>query len=95
MSGHSTENRRKVLDRLDREEAVHWQPIETAPKDGTKILLGRFDGTGREYDGRIRVDWWRSRMGAGYTGFGHFNPTYWPPTHWMPLPAPPDGEVGE
>lgn len=65
-----------------------WKPIETAPRDGTKVLLGRFS-KGCEHDGRIRVDWWRTHMKAGYTGFGHFNPEYWPPTHWMPLPEPP------
>lgn len=65
-----------------------WQPIETAPKDGTQVLVGRFV-PGDKYDRRIRVDWWHGHMKHGYTGFGHFNPIYWPPTHWMPLPAPP------
>lgn len=65
-----------------------WLPIATAPKDGTEVLLGRF-APGQEYDGRVRVDWWRTRMRGGYTGFGHFNPTYWPPTHWMPIPGRP------
>jgi hypothetical protein len=65
-----------------------WQPIRTAPRDGTHVLLGRF--VGPNYYGRIRVDWWRDRMrDGGYTGFGHFNPQYWPATHWMPLPEPP------
>lgn len=68
---------------------TQWQDIRTAPKDGTKVLLGRF-APGQLYDGRVRVDWWRSRMAAGYTGFAHFNPTYWPPTHWMPLPPAPE-----
>jgi hypothetical protein len=67
---------------------MEWQTIETAPRDGTKILCGRFV-RGCEYNGRIRVDWWATFKESGYTGFGHFNATYWPPTHWMPLPAPP------
>jgi hypothetical protein len=66
-----------------------WQPIQSAPHDGTPVLLGRFK-PGDEYDGRVRVDWWRNHMRDGYIGFGHFNPTYWPPTHWMPIPERPD-----
>ncbi len=72
---------------------MEWQPIETAPKDGTKILLGRFVNDGSEHDGRVMVDWWRTHHDS-YTGFGHFNPHYWPPTHWMPLPAKPDTGEG-
>lgn len=67
-----------------------WRPIETAPTDGTRILLGRFAGDPKdEHEGRIRVDWWRSHIKHGFTGFGQFNPQYWPATHWMPLPLPP------
>lgn len=69
-----------------------WQPIETAPKDGTKILVGRFTGKeGHLHEGRIAVDWYRSAgIGAGFTGFGKFNNRHWPATHWQPLPAPPE-----
>jgi hypothetical protein len=67
-----------------------WQPIETAPRDGTLILVGRFVKKcphGRA--GRVEVDRWRD--GKPYLGFGRFNPHYWPATHWMPLPEPPEG----
>lgn len=68
-----------------------WRPIETAPKDGTKVLLGRFTGRKKaDQEGFCAVDRWHRREdGAGFTGFGKFNPTYWPPTHWMPLPPAP------
>lgn len=67
-----------------------WQPIETAPKDGTPILCGRFVPRDR-HNGRVRVDWWRSyEEGCGFVGFGEFNQHYWPATHWMPLPDPPE-----
>lgn len=70
-----------------------WEPINSAPKDGTKILLGRFV-PGCEHDGRVRIDWWRSHIKAGFTGFGKFNPVYWPATHWMHLPPRPDRDGG-
>ena len=70
---------------------MDWQPIETAPKDGTKIILGQFDKTKDRY-GRVRVDYWHKVSDAGsYSGWGEFNNRFWPPTHWMPLPAPPKG----
>lgn len=62
-----------------------WQPIETAPKDGTRVLVARF-APGTKYDKIMKVDRWQEK----YSGFGLFNHTYWPPTHWMPLPAPPE-----
>ena len=67
-----------------------WQPIETAPKDGTKILVHGpmkedpatatpHDRTYTEvcpwYLGRWTVTW---KVGHGE------------PTHWMPLPDPPE-----
>lgn len=68
---------------------MDWKPIETAPKDGTPVLLGRFR-KGCSKNGRVRVDWYRlPEDGAGFLGFGKFNNTYWPATHWMPIPPPP------
>ena len=64
-----------------------WQPIETAPKDGTKVLVWR-PSIGTHYeepkeliahadvDVWVEGNWWRSRCNQQ-------------PTHWMPLPAPP------
>jgi hypothetical protein len=69
-----------------------WQPIETAPKDGTRILLGRFvKKCEHRRNFHVQVDYWNvpKRNGPRYTGWGRFNEHYWPPTHWMPLPDPP------
>ena len=55
-----------------------WQPIETAPDDGRKIIVyggSRTEPTIEEADG----GWWRLYIGA-------MNSI---PTHWMPLPEPP------
>ena len=66
-----------------------WQPIETIPKDGTRVLVGQFNPEHMKY-GRIVVDWWRRPDdGAGFIGLGLFSTPYWPATHWMPLPKPP------
>ena len=75
-----------------------WRPIETAPKDGTRVLVARFAPKPQHRNGYMCVDWWRDRErdDVSYTGFGGFNNHYWPATHWMPLPTPPsasnDGE---
>jgi hypothetical protein len=68
-----------------------WQPIETAPKDGTAILVC---SAWTMPDGLYRVGW----IADGFFDGGHWlfgwldlDPEeYSPPTHWMPLPAPPE-----
>ena len=68
-----------------------WQGIESAPRDGMDVLVGRFvSDPSADKNGYIAVDWWRSHKEAGgYIGWGKFNMQYFPPTHWMPLPTPP------
>lgn len=69
-----------------------WQPIETAPKDGTQVVgcdttfahVTRFEVM-YEYVSRgpnIRHDGWFYKPVIG-------GPFMWKPTHWMPLPEPP------
>lgn len=65
-----------------------WQPIETAPMDGTHVLT---------WNGRwIAVSYWSAK--------DFYNAPAWHdtrsdvnhidhPTHWMPLPAAPNDEV--
>jgi hypothetical protein len=67
---------------------MEWQPIETAPRDGARILLVRGDYIWLD-------DWWKgdgansnwSSLVAWKQATGK---TPDPPTHWMPLPAPPE-----
>ncbi len=59
-----------------------WQPIETAPKDGTQILVF---GHGRFAVAEFRSGEWRDMGDIGWGGF--YSEVL--PTHWMPLPAPP------
>lgn len=66
-----------------------WQPIETAPRDGTPIIV---------WDGEIRtLTVWGKVSHVPIYGFLEvvgcdFNDTDLmgpQPTHWMPLPLPP------
>jgi hypothetical protein len=66
--------------------APRWQPIETAPKDGTRVDVWSGD---RFTDARwcARHKQWEVFI-PDYNG-GEWTGVYAPPTHWMPLPAPP------
>jgi len=59
-----------------------WMPIETAPKDGTKILLW----PGYLMGGDPMSGWW-ARLAGKWVSAGE--PFEVAPTHWRPLPAPP------
>ena len=62
-----------------------WQPIETAPKDGTRILAYCAGG-----DWQDVIYWEASWQGAP---FWCSDRTKTDPTHWMPLPEPPKGDT--
>ena len=57
-----------------------WQPIETAPKDGTRILVSwTFGGWNIA----------RCLTPSGRWMTQYDRPLAVQPTHWMPLPEPP------
>lgn len=58
-----------------------WQPIETAPKDGTNIIAN-VPGFGM---GKMVLFWMDSRWRESAQMLG----LKVEPTHWMPLPQPP------
>ena len=76
-----------------------WQSIETAPKDGTIILLGGgswedhlLGGLDSEVNSSASARWvdgeypfWCVCALEGGCSCSHYNN----PTHWMPLPVPP------
>jgi len=71
---------------LEAQVADKWQPIETAPKDGTEVLLYNETGTHQAWfeDGEWRV--FRHHGSGGQILFW-LNPR---PTHWMQLPQSPN-----
>jgi len=67
---------------------LDWQPIATAPKDGTAVL-GYFPGR-RGYVARqdvVPIHW--SGWGGGVWEDVNGGKPSAEPTHWMPLPDPP------
>lgn len=71
-----------------------WQPIETAPKDGTRILLGggkMFCEALEDWvTAPLSAQWEHSYWLVGGTESGYVCLGVDDPTHWMPLPAPPE-----
>jgi hypothetical protein len=64
----------------DSQKVNTWQPIATAPKDGTEILAWPVeDSVGIVYFGGSEWQLW-----GGYSNFDI------EPTHWQPLPEPPE-----
>lgn len=63
-----------------------WQPIETAPRDGTEVLI--YCPPGEHYEGMYTAAY-DTLMGGCWTD--NARRTLWPlpATHWMPLPSPP------
>jgi hypothetical protein len=62
------------------EKQHEWQPIETAPKDGKRILVFC------SHSNMTIETCWLENSGFGWWwNTHHLNP----PTHWMPLPKPP------
>lgn len=64
---------------------MEWQPIETAPKDGTAVLC--FWTRSVYVDGRAYAI---AQCHSGtWVSVDDDEVEYWEPTHWMPLPPPP------
>lgn len=69
-----------------------WQPIETAPKDGTPVIFANFFskcllcGAPHVWAGRyIEIDGEAEMFEASFAATNENGD----PTHWMPLPTPP------
>lgn len=83
-----------------------WQPIETAPRDGSFIMLfvprgqletgpvtigGYWKAEDRQENGRFKKGEWTLADFCGWLGAdADYGASFCHPTHWMPLPAPPD-----
>ena len=70
-----------------------WQPIETAPKDGTEVLVGWYSEKGH-FENHV----WQHKGWLWEWAVASYETDRWSdwecslaeePTHWMPLPPPP------
>lgn len=77
-------------------QGVGWQDIESAPKDGTVLLLADGEMVLR---GSFKEDYLTEEMGWFDEHWDDYSTgsTYTPlnPTHWQPLPQPPKGQSDE
>ena len=97
ISAETIKNNKKAIATLDSLIAEHgWQPIETAPRDGTEILItdGTYVEIGlfecRNFVVRNNGDYLDGGYGRNYrTGVKFEYLEYAVPTNWMPLPQPP------
>ena len=61
-----------------------WREIDTAPKDGTHVLLYFPDGEG------AHEGWWAwTRPDRWWVANTCYECEFGEPTRWMPLPEPP------
>jgi hypothetical protein len=73
-----------------------WQPIESAPKDGTWFLAWSgtiFQGglvTKAKWDADLTAKKPRPMWTYAESWIGRHHMKLHQPTHWMPLPAPPE-----
>lgn len=74
-----------------------WQPISTAPRDGTWFLAIRAGDTApfvTAYDGDLgRWVTWNLWLEDHAQRIG-VTDRQWQPTHWVPIPAPPPLTAG-
>jgi len=71
---------------------MNWQPIETAPKDGTWLLVGRNVFSNSPQYPEINACRWWSYTDINTTGWTNYRAELFcdgklQPTHWMELPT--------
>lgn len=86
-----------------------WQPIETAPKDGARVLIGWWNDDGvwdqrcAYWDAVFTSDWNEETNETVHIGewtdgavqsFNYEETHCYKPTHWQPLPSPPAQDGG-
>lgn len=89
----------RLLDQPPARAEGEWRTIESAPKDGTEVLV-----SGETLCTSETMPTWRNPGSVGIASFRPSGPTlqwrgegahahdeylWWRPTHWMPLPAAP------
>jgi len=94
----TAESERDELLREKERLGAGWRPIETAPKDGTKVRLAWSPDDWATAEGLYREGEWfaaplfyrdgKSKPGMMYLEFREYRVT---PNYWMPLSPPPEG----
>ena len=77
-------------------EMVEWWPIETAPRDGTRVLLFSVPNEVPSLRPHIADGYWKASTGIMAPGFWVLGQSVGPsfcPTHWLPLPPAPGAEA--
>lgn len=80
-----------------------WRPIETAPQDGSAVLVmrdiwpGTSTGRAEQCNGHNTyvAEWWAEEEGGAWVCYmDRVEEPRCPikPTHWMPLPKPPEAQ---
>jgi hypothetical protein len=81
-----------IRERDELRDAARWQPIETAPKDGTSVLISSTNWR-TTWRGYYRAQGFAPEQEIDNWGEGWTRENYSDigliPTHWMPLPEPP------
>lgn len=62
---------------------MNWQPIKTAPKDGTWVIVQANGGHPSTARWNTTSEEWENA--ANMLGFSTYD--YWPVDKWMPLPT--------
>lgn len=74
--------------------SLAWQPIASAPKDGTTVIIGRDAGEFGFVRGYGRFEGREGDLVSGWISIGFTDPPgnlgLAHPTHWQPLPAAPE-----
>jgi hypothetical protein len=77
-----------------------WRPIEEAPKDGTRVLLGW--AARNEVPGHVMVGFYGPKYSSQGLNYGDdwgtgttWNDHLTNMTHWQPLPSPPEQSLKE
>ncbi len=72
-----------------------WQPIESAPRDGSEVYVWVTGNGNYKTEARFLNNKWHDYRVDNSSGYGQME---WSPidgniTHWMPLPQPPETEA--
>ncbi len=66
---------------------MEWQPIDTAPKDGRRVILFTVWSETPDYPcpsfSEVQIGYWRHEDGWIMENIGE-------PTYWMPIPKSPE-----